>query len=102
MKSLAGKDEMEDVMDDLSSVLRRLKEIHEHISAMVFELDANTICWIEQDARYNSLSLNFAPLHIGPLMENALWHTKDCVIVTSATLTANNNFDYHSFAFECG
>ena len=93
-ESLAGKDEMEDVTGDLSSVLRRLKEIHGHISTMVFELDANTICWIEQDAKYSSLSLNFAPLHIGPLMESALWHTKDCVIVTSATLTANNNFDY--------
>jgi ATP-dependent DNA helicase DinG len=93
-ESLAGKDEMEDVTGDLSSAARRLKEIHEHISSLVFELDANTICWIEQDAKYNSLSLNFAPLHIGPLMESALWHTKDCVIVTSATLTANNNFDY--------
>ena len=93
-ESLAGKDEMEDITGDLSSAVRRIKEIHEHISAMVFELDANTICWIEQDAKYNSLSLNFAPLHIGPLMESALWHTKECVIVTSATLTANNNFDY--------
>jgi DNA polymerase-3 subunit epsilon/ATP-dependent DNA helicase DinG len=91
---LAGKDEMEDITGDLSSAVRRLKEIHEHISAMVFELDGNTICWIEQDAKYNSLSLNFAPLHIGPLMESALWHTKDCVVVTSATLTANNNFEY--------
>ena len=91
---LADKDEMEDITGDLSSAVRRLKEIHEHISAMVFELDANTICWIEQDAKYNSLSLNFAPLNIGPLMESALWHTKECVIVTSATLTANNNFDY--------
>ena len=93
-ESLAGKDEMEDITGDLSSAVRRLKEIHEHISGMVFELDVNTICWIEQDVKYNSLSLNFAPLHIGPLMESALWHTKDCVIVTSATLTANNNFDY--------
>ncbi len=93
-ESLAGKDEMEDVTGDLSSAVRRLKEIHEHINAMVFELDVNTICWIEQNAKFNNLSLNFAPLHIGPLMESALWHTKDCVIITSATLTANNNFDY--------
>ena len=93
-EALTGKDEMEDIFGDLTSAVRRLKEIHDHISAMVFELDANTICWIEQDSKYNSLSLNFAPLHIGPLMESALWHTKDCVIITSATLTANNNFDY--------
>jgi DNA polymerase-3 subunit epsilon/ATP-dependent DNA helicase DinG len=65
-----------------------------NINAMVNELDNNTIYWIEMDAKYNRLSLNFAPLEIGPLMENYLWHTKESVVITSATLTANNNFDY--------
>lgn len=87
-------EEMDDSLGDLSGLLRRLKEILEYISAMVFDLDQNVICWIEQSSQYNNLSLNFAPLQIGPLMENYLWHTKDCVILTSATLTANNSFDY--------
>jgi DNA polymerase-3 subunit epsilon/ATP-dependent DNA helicase DinG len=87
-------EEKEDLLGDISSILRRMKEIHEHINQMVFELDANTIVWVAIDPKYNSLSLNFAPLHIGPLMENYLWHTKESVIVTSATMTANNTFDY--------
>jgi len=93
-ENLAGSEDIEDILGDSSSALRRLKETHDYISAMVFELDANTIYWIEQDVKYNNLSLNFAPLHIGPLMENYLWHTKESVIITSATLTANNSFDY--------
>ena len=40
------------------------------------------------------MSLQMAPLHIGPLMEKYLWHEKASVILTSATLTANEEFDY--------
>ena len=87
-------EEKEDTIGDLSSVVRRLKEVHEKMNEIVFELDSNTIYWIELDPRYNSLSINFAPLNIGPLMENYLWHTKESVVITSATLTANNSFDY--------
>jgi len=93
-EDIANQEGIEDVLGDVTSVLRRLKEILGYISAMVFELDPNVIYWIEQDARNHNLSMNFAPLHIGPLMENYLWHVKDCIVLTSATLTANNNFDY--------
>ena len=87
-------EEKEDLIGDLSSAVRRLKEIHQRINEIVFELDNNTIYWIDLDPRYDRLSLIFAPLHIGPLMENYLWHTKESVVITSATLTANNSFDY--------
>lgn len=90
-------DQMEDLeysIGDMAAIVHRLKEMHAYISALVFELDENTIYWIELDPRYNSLSLNFAPLQIGELMEKYLWHTKESVVVTSATLTANNSFDY--------
>ncbi len=90
----AGLEKIEDNLGDLTAILRRLQEVHSNIHAMVSELDNNTIYWIELNGKYNRLSLNFAPLEIGPLMENYLWHTKESVVVTSATLTANNNFDY--------
>lgn len=91
----AGSESIEDLIGDLLSITRRIQEMHSNINAMVNELDSNTIYWIEMDAKYNKrLSLNFAPLEIGSLMENYLWHTKESVVITSATLTANNNFDY--------
>jgi DNA polymerase-3 subunit epsilon/ATP-dependent DNA helicase DinG len=93
-ESMSNLEDTEDTLGDLSGINRRLKETLEYINAMVFDLDQNVIYWIDQNGKYNNLSLNFAPLHIGPLMENYLWHTKDSVILTSATLTANNNFDY--------
>jgi ATP-dependent DNA helicase DinG len=89
-----GMEQVESVLGELLSITHNIQEMHNYIHAMVSELDSNTIYWIELDSKYNRLSLNFAPLEIGPLMEKYLWHTKESVVITSATLTANNNFDY--------
>ena len=89
-----GLERVEELLGDILSIVQRLQQMHTNINAMVSELDNNTIYWIEMDAKYNRLSLNFAPLEIGPLMQKYLWHTKESVVVTSATMTANNNFDY--------
>ena len=87
-------EEIEVLLGDLASIVRRLQEVHRFINAMVFDLDPGYIYWIEVDFRFRKLTLNFAPLHIGTLMENFLWHTKESVVITSATLTANEQFDY--------
>src|SRR6185369_340537 len=42
----------------------------------------------------NRLSLNSAPLSVGPLIEKYLWHEKQSVILTSATLTTHGEFQY--------
>ena len=87
-------EEIEVVLGDLAAIVRRLQEMYKFTNAMVFDMDPAYIYWIEIDFRFQKLTLNFAPLHIGTLMENYLWHTKESVVVTSATLTANEQFDY--------
>ena len=93
-EKIAVSEGLQDLIGDFQNLIHNLQEMHGNITAMVSELDNNTIYWIEVDAKYNRLSLNFAPLEVGLLMEEYLWHTKESVVVTSATLTANNNFDY--------
>jgi DNA polymerase-3 subunit epsilon/ATP-dependent DNA helicase DinG len=38
--------------------------------------------------------LQAAPLHVGSLIEKHIWHKKESVILTSATLTTHGTFDY--------
>ena len=38
--------------------------------------------------------MHAAPLEVGPLVEKFLWHEKETVVVTSATLTTAGEFDY--------
>jgi DNA polymerase-3 subunit epsilon/ATP-dependent DNA helicase DinG len=89
-----SSEQAENQMGELLTIAHTIQEMHNNIHALVSELDNNTIYWIDLDNKFRRLSLNFAPLEIGPLMEEYLWHTKESVVVTSATLTANNNFDY--------
>jgi len=95
MDSTTGEDEtLQEIAGDLSSLLHRLEEIQLRVSALVFEANGDSINWVEIEPRNQRLSLNMAPLHIGNLMEKYLWHEKDSVILTSATLTADGVFDY--------
>ncbi len=85
---------VQDSQGSLANVYRRLVETETHLSHLVSSPDANMIYWVEQQPNGNNLVLQVAPLHTGPLMEKYLWHEKASVVVTSATLTTNEEFDY--------
>jgi ATP-dependent DNA helicase DinG len=87
-------DAVESDISILTSLNRRLSEIESSINAFVMKPDSNSIYWIELAPNNGKLALEIAPLHIGPLMEKFLWHEKSSVILTSATLTTHEEFDY--------
>jgi DNA polymerase-3 subunit epsilon/ATP-dependent DNA helicase DinG len=89
-----GHDNLEDVISDIGNVYRRLAEAHANINGMISEPNEGQVYWIEVNPNGNRLSLNAAPLRVGPLIEQYLWHEKASVIVTSATLTAHGEFGY--------
>jgi DNA polymerase-3 subunit epsilon/ATP-dependent DNA helicase DinG len=87
-------EELEEVLGNLSNLYRRLAEMHANLNGLVFKPNPDVIYWAEINPNGKRLALHGAPLHVGKLMEQHLWHQKACVILTSATLTANNEFDY--------
>lgn len=87
-------DILEDIYSSLTSVYRRISEIFENIEAMVFNPKEDSIYWVEIPSNGRNVTLQAAPLHIGPLMEKYIWHQKESVILTSATMTAAGEFDY--------
>jgi ATP-dependent DNA helicase DinG len=87
-------EEEEDIISNLSNLYRRINEIQNNLTGMVFEPRTDIIYWVEIQPNGRQMSLNAAPLHIGPLMEKYLWNEKSSVILTSATLTAAGEFDY--------
>jgi ATP-dependent DNA helicase DinG len=87
-------EENEDAISNLSSLHRRFNEMQSNLDGMVFEPRADVIYWFEIQPNGRQMSLNAAPLHIGPLMQKYLWNDKSSVILTSATLTAAGEFNY--------
>jgi len=49
---------------------------------------------VEVNPNNNRLALNAAPVRVGPLVEQYLWHEKRSVILTSATITTHGEFGY--------
>ncbi|MFZ0531903.1 MAG: helicase C-terminal domain-containing protein [Anaerolineales bacterium] len=87
-------EEDDDIISNLSTLYRRLGEIQNNLDGMVFEPRGDSIYWFEIQPNGKQMSLNAAPLHIGPLMQKYLWNEKSSVILTSATLTAAGEFNY--------
>jgi DNA polymerase-3 subunit epsilon/ATP-dependent DNA helicase DinG len=87
-------DDLEDVLGNLGSLFRRMSEAHSYLMAMITRPDPGYVYWAEVAPVNNRLTLQAAPLHIGPLMEQFLWHEKASVVLTSATLTTQGEFDY--------
>ncbi len=96
MRELADQDneEAEDMWGSLGNMLSRLEEIQRNLTGLTLTPDMNTIYWVEINPKYMEVNLNAAPLHIGSLMEKHLWYEKESVILTSATLTTNGEFEY--------
>jgi ATP-dependent DNA helicase DinG len=89
-----GHENVEDAMGTLSSVMRRMAEAETASSGMIHKPINELIYWIEVNPRGEKLSLNAAPLRVGPLVEKHLWNEKACVVMASATLTTHGEFQY--------
>jgi len=85
---------LEDTIGNLGNIIRRLTEAQAYLAALVSQPDSNYIYWVEIQPNNYRLALQIAPLHIGPLMEQFLWHEKSSIVVTSATLTTQGEFEY--------
>lgn len=89
-----GHDEVEDVMGSLGTLIRRMTEAETAASGLMHNPTNDLIYWIEVNPRGERLSLNAAPLRVGPLVQKHLWYEKASVILASATLTTHGEFTY--------
>ncbi len=96
MRELADQDneEAEDMWGSLGNMFSRMEEIQHSVNGLTLEPDQDTIYWVEIHKKDMRITLNAAPLHIGKMMEKHLWYQKESVILTSATLTTNGEFEY--------
>ena len=59
------------------------------------EPDDNAIHWLEVNPQQSdAISLHSAPLDVSGILAEKLFDEKDCVILTSATLSADGDFEY--------
>ena len=71
-----------------------LNQLREQLSGILGTDDDNNILWMARDHARSEVSLQSAPLEVGPKLAEELFSRKECVVLTSATLSAQRTFDY--------
>jgi ATP-dependent DNA helicase DinG len=84
----------EELLAGLTSYQSRLDEIRGNLKTVITPSGNDRILWVEQEAKSKSISLNNAPLHVGPLVQEYLFRQKESVVLTSATIRTSNSFEY--------
>ena len=86
--------DLEGMTQDGVGYLTRLREMRDQINSCIAEPSPSAIYWTDLSARQERVTLHSAPLHVGDLVEKHLFHPKEAVVLTSATLTTDNRFDF--------
>jgi predicted DnaQ family exonuclease/DinG family helicase len=79
---------------EIVTLLYQNKELHQRMDSFVSHPDTDYIYWLTINVQNNSAGMYTAPLSVGNLLEKSLFSSKDCVILTGATLSTEGTFDY--------
>jgi ATP-dependent DNA helicase DinG len=96
LSELDGYDirDLEGMVQDCVGYVARLGDMREQINACIAEPSAAAIHWASVSVRDERVALHTAPLHVGNLVQRHLFHAKESVILTSATLTTDRSFEF--------
>jgi ATP-dependent DNA helicase DinG len=83
-----------DLISSAETAARHMQEMRDQLNAFIIQPDSNSIYWITQAAGGDGAVIHTAPLHIGPMIARHLWDGKASVILTSATLRSQENFNF--------
>ncbi len=84
----------EELQVQMLGMAQHLEEVRRQISQMVMDPSSSLIYWLEMRPNSDHLGLHAAPLHVGPLVQEELFHKKRSVVLTSATLRTSGTFDF--------
>jgi predicted DnaQ family exonuclease/DinG family helicase len=82
------------LMLELSSLFCRNDELRQQIDSLVAHPEADSIYWVAIGGQTNAVELHIAPLSVARVLEKSLFSTKDCVVLSGATLSTEGTFEY--------
>ena len=79
---------------EATSLADDLSELASNLQSVIDDDSEDVIRWVNVNPQQGSISLHSAPLDVGPLLAKRLFEQKDCVVLTSATLSTSGSFEY--------
>ena len=90
----AGLIGYESLVMELAGAQNANAELRGMLSEFIPQPRPDEIYWVARAGRAGDLALHAAPIHVGETLDELLYSKKRCVILTSATLSANDSFDH--------
>lgn len=82
------------LVSESNNLQGNVENLRDRLSSVIAREDVQQIHWLRSDQNKESVSLNSAPLEVGPTLRKQLFDQKESVVLTSATMSAQGNFDY--------
>ena len=92
LKAMSDNSDSEDDKQEISAHKKRCDDIRSDFELMLDHSRRDHVYWIEGNHSRNVL--HASPLNVGDTLKEILFEKKKCVIMTSATLSTNRNFDH--------
>ena len=96
LKELRETAQTADDAQEITSHLRRCSKLREDLDLMIHHSDPGYVYWIEtaRRGRFARITLNATPVNVSQDLNEYLFDQMNSVILTSATLATNQNFDF--------
>ena len=96
LKDLGETAQTDDDEEEITSHLRRCGNLREDLDLMISHSDPDSVYWIEtlKRGRFARMTLNATPVNVSEAVNEYLFDSMNSVILTSATLATNQNFDF--------
>ena len=82
------------LIGEASSLHEAIQKLRHQMGSFITSPEDNCIYWVSWKEQDNYLQLNAAPLDVGLPLNNLFFSQKDSVVLTSATLSTEGNFEY--------
>ena len=96
LRDLRGTAQTDDDEEEIASHLRRCGKLREDLDLMISHSDSDSVYWIEtvNRGRLPRMTLNATPVNVREAVNEYLFDRMNSVIMTSATLATNQNFNF--------
>lgn len=92
LKPTAKNDEEE---QDIGAHIERCKRLREELEILLNQSMDNSVYWVEiSRGRFKTIRLNNGPINISDELRPNLFDAMESIVMTSATLSTNNDFEY--------
>ena len=90
----AGLVDYDGLMMEMARVQQDNAELRGTLAEFIPQPKPDGIYWVTRAERSGGVTLHSAPLEVGETLDRLLFSQKECVVMTSATLSTNGDFDH--------